>query len=152
MKKDAWWKDGIRFECQQSGKCCVSHGEYGYVYLTREDRQNIARLLGISTGSFTRKYCQTTEGIYHLKDNGEACVFLKDRKCTVYEARPMQCRTWPFWPETMSAKSWTKDVVSFCPGIGKGPKWSAEKIAAALKNQSEWEEKLSADANVAEKS
>ena len=43
--KQPWWKDGLRFQCQQSGKCCVSHGEYGFVYLTLADRQNIARAL-----------------------------------------------------------------------------------------------------------
>ena len=29
------------------------------------------------------------------------------RACTVYPVRPLQCRTWPFWPENLSSKqSW----------------------------------------------
>ncbi len=141
MKKP-WWSEGLKFQCQQSGKCCVSHGEYGYVYLTKKDRQNMAQVLGISTTAFTKKYCAKTDGIYHLVDDGAACTFLKNNKCTVYEARPMQCRTWPFWPETMSPKAWKKDVVKFCPGVGKGSVWSRDQIAAALDNQKEWEDDL----------
>lgn len=33
--------------------------------------------------------------------NGD-CVFLRDGKqCTVYGARPLQCSTYPWWPELM---------------------------------------------------
>jgi len=41
MKKDKWYADGIRFECQGSGKCCSSRGEYGFVYLTKGDRESM---------------------------------------------------------------------------------------------------------------
>ena len=30
-------KDGIKFECQGSGNCCVSRGSYGFVYLSLTD-------------------------------------------------------------------------------------------------------------------
>ena len=142
MSDKNWWSKGVRFECQQSGNCCISHGEYGYVYLTKEDRKNMAAVLKMTTSTFTRKYCTKTDGVFHLKDDGAACTFLKNKKCTVYKARPMQCRTWPFWPETMGAKSWKKDVVHFCPGVGKGPLWSKEKISEALTQQKEWEAEL----------
>lgn len=138
-----WWAEGVQFQCQQSGNCCISHGEYGYVYLTKEDRQNIAKVLGISTTAFTKKYCDKTEGAFHLKDlGGPACMFLKDKKCTVYKARPTQCRTWPFWPETMGAKAWKRDVVNFCPGVGKGRVWSPEEIAQLVNEQAAWERDL----------
>lgn len=138
-----WWSEGLRFQCQQSGKCCVSHGEYGYVYLTPQDRRNMAKVLGLRTTQFTKTYCEKTDGVYHLKDSGgPACTFLKNNRCTVYEARPMQCKTWPFWPETMSPKAWKKDVVKFCPGVGKGRVWSGDQIQAALDNQRHWEDEL----------
>jgi len=140
--KQPWWKDGLQFQCQQSGKCCVSHGEYGFVYLTLEDRQNIARVLKMTTAAFTKKYCKKTDGVYHVVDTGPNCRFLEHNKCTVYEARPMQCKTWPFWPETMSPKAWKQDVVKFCPGVGKGPVWSRDQIQAALDDQKVWEDQL----------
>ena len=36
------------------------------------------------------------------------CVFLKEdpergrKTCSIYPVRPLQCRTWPFWPENLA--------------------------------------------------
>jgi Fe-S-cluster containining protein len=119
----------------------VSRGEYGYVYLTLADRQRLARHFGISTREFTRQYCQKVEGLWCLRDFTAACRFLEGTKCQVYEARPGQCRTWPFWPEVMGAKVWSREVAAYCPGIGKGRLWTAEEIRAQLKAESENNEK-----------
>jgi hypothetical protein len=62
-------------------------------------------------------------------------MFLKGKSCGIYEARPTQCRTWPFWPEIMDAKAWKKDVVEFCPGVGKGALISGDEIEKILKEQ-----------------
>jgi uncharacterized protein len=134
-------KQEIRFECQGSGKCCTSHGEYGFVYLKLKDRKNLAKHLKLSLQDFNKKYCDKTGNLWHLKERKDNpdCLFLKAKRCGVYEARPMQCRTWPFWPELMNAKSWNKDVVSFCPGVGKGPVWPIEKINEIVEQQKAWD-------------
>ena len=129
MSGKEWWSAGIQFECQGSGKCCVSRGEYGYVYLTLKDRRALAKHFKIPTRSFTMKYCERDRGVFWmLKGFSEACVFLKGKQCGVYEARPTQCRTWPFWPENMSAKNWKTNVADFCPGVGKGKVWQEAEI------------------------
>lgn len=130
--KPQWWEKGVRFECQGSGKCCTSHGEYGFVYLTLKDRQRFAKYLKITTTEFTKRYCNKTDGYFHLKDQDGDCQFLKSKRCTVYEARPTQCRTWPFWPENMNAKTWNNNIKTFCPGVGKGPIRSKEEILEQL--------------------
>lgn len=132
-----WWDKGIRFECQGSGKCCLSHGQYGFVYLTLKDRKRIAKHLGLSTSAFTRKYCKKNLGHFCLDEGKRSeCQFLSsDKKCGIYEARPTQCRTWPFWPELMGAKGWKKEVAAFCPGVGKGSVIPSEKIDAILREQ-----------------
>jgi Fe-S-cluster containining protein len=137
VEEGNWWDQGIRFECQGSGKCCVSHGGYGYVYMTKEDRIRMAKTLGLSTQQFTKKYCVKQEdGLYHLIDGEEGrCFFLEDKRCGVYEGRPTQCRTWPFWPEVMNAKTWQREVAQFCPGVGQGKLWSKEEIKAQLQIQ-----------------
>jgi Fe-S-cluster containining protein len=66
-----------------------------------------------------------------IRKNGE-CIFLKKNKCSVYKARPTQCRTWPFWPENMSSKTWNKEIVNFCPGVGKGKLITKNKINSFL--------------------
>jgi hypothetical protein len=128
-----FWSDGIRFECQGTGRCCVSRDGYGYVYMTLDDRRRMARVLGLSTSAFTRKHCDQTDGHFHLKSVEGPCEFLEGKSCGVYEGRPAQCRTWPFWPENMNARTWNRDVKAFCPGVGKGRLYSAVEIEKLLK-------------------
>jgi Fe-S-cluster containining protein len=111
----------------------MSRGQYGFVYLTMKDRKRMAKGLGIKTSEFTRRYCAKTDGWFHLKDPEKDCLFLDGKRCSVYESRPAQCRTWPFWPENMNSKTWSKDVSTFCPGVGKGRLYSAQEIEALMK-------------------
>jgi Fe-S-cluster containining protein len=127
-----FYGEGIRFECQGSGKCCTSRGAYGFVYVSTEDRKRFAKFFGLTAAAFTRKYCKTTDGHVHLKNPEADCSFLRGKRCGVYEARPSQCRSWPFWPENMNAKAWTKEVKSFCPGVGKGKVFAKEEIEAIM--------------------
>ena len=100
----------------------------------------MAKHFRLPTGSFTRKFCdKDSNGYWKLRDFTAACRFLEGAKCGVYQARPTQCRTWPFWPETMSAKGWAKEVAAYCPGVGKGKLWSAEEIEKQLEIQKQSE-------------
>ena len=148
QNKKTWWSEGLKFQCQGSGKCCTSHGEYGFVFLTKEDCQRMADHLEMSLSSFTRKYCQRSQGYFHLKEEPQKpdCLFLKEKRCSIYEARPTQCRTWPFWPDVMNAKTWKKEVVTFCPGVGKGKTVAAAKIQAILNEQIQSEIELDQEA------
>lgn len=142
---EKWWSKGVRFQCQGSGKCCLSRGEYGYVYMTLTDRRQMAKVLKLPTREFTHKYCEKDDnGYFRLKSEKEEvnCIFLKNNRCSVYEGRPTQCRTWPFWPEVMGAKTWAKEVAAFCPGVGKGPVVPVEKIKMQLEEQRLSEDQL----------
>ncbi|MCB0349572.1 MAG: YkgJ family cysteine cluster protein [Bdellovibrionales bacterium] len=144
MKLTPFFKEGIQFECQGSGKGCVSHGEYGEVYMTLEDRKRMAKDLGMKLAPFTAKYCHQVDSVWALKPNpaGGDCIFLKNKKCSVYLGRPTQCRTWPFWPDVMNARTWKKEIASFCPGVGKGRTHTAEEMILAATEQTESEKAL----------
>ena len=117
------YEKGIRFECQGSGKCCVSRESYGFVYLSDNDLKRFSNFFKLSIKKFKEEYCQITDGFVHLIEKTELngnCIFLKDKKCSVYTCRPSQCRTWPFWNENMNAKVWNENISINCPGIGKG--------------------------------
>lgn len=46
-------------------------------------------------------------------DKGPGCVFLDNETnfCKIYPVRPIQCSTYPFWPEIMeSEKHWNSEV------------------------------------------
>jgi uncharacterized protein len=126
---------GIRFECTGCGECCKSRGRFQYVYVTLAERRRLAQHLGMSTAAFTRKHCQRTDGWYHLRDPNSDCRFLDGLRCTVYAARPEQCRTWPFWPDNMKRKVWDQEVKPGCPGVGRGRRYSVEEIRVVLEQE-----------------
>lgn len=120
---------GLRFQCLGSGKCCRCRDGYGYVYLSLADRRQLSKLFGIHTLSFTITYTEKTDGLFHLKRFKKNCPFLENKRCTVYRARPIQCRTWPFWPENIIAAKWKQKILNYCPGVGKGELYSKSEIS-----------------------
>lgn len=136
-KRKKFYQEGIRFQCQGEGCCCMTRGKYGYVYLSFSDRKRLAAHFNISTAAFTAAYTKKIDGLYELKYTGKDCPFLEENKCLVYQARPWQCRTWPFWPENMAQAIWDKEVAPYCPGVGKGKLYSAEEIEEILKKKRE---------------
>ena len=99
------------------------------------ERRRLARKLDMATSAFTRKHCERTDGLWHLRDPSNDCQFLDGARCTVYSARPQQCRTWPFWPENMSRKVWEGEVKRDCEGVGVGRLYSKSEIEAILAKQ-----------------
>lgn len=130
-----FYQDGIRFTCQGDGRCCVTRGKYGYVFLSFGDRKRLAAYFKMSTTDFTRLYAKKVDGQFELQYKGKDCPFFKENRCAVYEARPWQCRTWPFWPENMNSEVWEKEVAVYCPGIGKGKWYSSQEIEEILRKK-----------------
>lgn len=58
------------------------------------------------------------------------CVFLDDqtRKCQLYDARPTQCKTWPFWDSNLRTREDWERTCQECPGSGQGKLYSLESI------------------------
>lgn len=51
-------------------------------------------------------------------DSGGECSLLREgRECATYEARPRQCREFPFWPSILEDRSAFERARAVCPGI-----------------------------------
>lgn len=127
-----WYHKGLRFECTQCGDCCT--GAPGYVWVTHEEIDQLAALVGEpDRTSFEAKYVRRIGIRKSLVEysNGD-CVFFDNqaRKCTVYEARPMQCRTWPFWDSNLRTPQEWERTCEVCPGSGRGKLYQLETIEA----------------------
>jgi Fe-S-cluster containining protein len=61
--------------------------------------------------------------------NGD-CVFFDNQRrcCKIYEARPRQCRTWPFWDSNLNSPEAWEETASRCPGCNRGKLVSFEEI------------------------
>jgi len=130
---EKWFKDGLRFKCLPGcTSCCAERGwmlfsliEAGAAaeYLkTTVDRMIADHLLVELPRCYSARHTEMG-----------ACVFLKDDGCRIYPIRPIQCSTWPFWPEHIcDADGWAQ-AGRRCPGVGIGPVHSCEEIEAACK-------------------
>jgi Fe-S-cluster containining protein len=111
----------LRFSCTACGHCCRGGDERDTVFVNPHEEAAIACHLGLSAAQFRQRYTSTDgDGQRVLAATGDACVFLDQGRCAIYPARPVQCRTWPFWPENLiDAAAW-EAVVAECPGAGSG--------------------------------
>ncbi len=128
-----WWADGLPFACTQCGECCHGRGGYQYVYVNEEERRRLAEHLGLGMEAFQERYTVLDEDGYPtLRFQDGHCVFLDGKRCVVHEAKPVQCRTWPFWVELLEDEdTYRREVLDFCPGSRGGPRVPAERIRAA---------------------
>lgn len=128
---DLWYKNGLRFKCTECGKCCT--GSPGFVWLEEEDITRLTKRLNISREIFLKQYTRQIQGRYSLIEHPKNydCIFLKEKKtCRVYEDRPKQCQTFPFWKEVLESKEAWEQTKRQCEGIDHpdAPCISAEEI------------------------
>jgi uncharacterized protein len=128
-----WYKDGLRFKCTGCGDCCT--GAPGFVWVNKEEITALAVEVGLDEAEFESRYVRTIGVRKSLNENDGAnydCVFLdgKTRKCTVYNARPRQCRTWPFWDSNVRTPDTWAATCEVCPGSGTGKLYQLEQIEA----------------------
>jgi len=100
------------------GNCCT--GESGNIFVSVTEITAIAKLLEMDERDFRREYLHKVAYRYSLKEkivNGSHdCVFF-DRSqngCSIYTARPLQCRTFPFWDYFRHR---IDELKAECPGI-----------------------------------
>ena len=74
------------------------------------------------------------KGEYVFKNDGDNCIFYGEKGCTIYEARPTQCRTFPFWKANLKSRYRWKLIEEECEGIGQGRLFDFVEIEA-IKNQ-----------------
>jgi Fe-S-cluster containining protein len=137
-----WYHEGLRFECQRTGNCCKTHGEYVYVYLAATDVTAIAAHLELSEAAFLEKHCAEDNGHTILRIDEPSCPFLGEgNSCGIYAVRPKQCATWPFWEENLGKRElWDGPVSDCCAGIGKGPLHDMQTMEKSARETEEWYE------------
>jgi len=129
---EPWYRNGLRFECTGCGDCCT--GEPGYVWVTPEEIAELAQLTGDDVAEFETKYVRNVGRRKSLVElPGGDCIFFdaQTRRCTVYSARPRQCRTWPFWDSNLSSEGAWRETCQACPGSGRGKLYQLDEIESA---------------------
>ena len=114
-----WYHQGLRFACTQCGRCCTGRG--GYVWVTAQEIACLADFLGLGIRRFGRRYLRRIGPRYALLERPGSgdCTFLVGRTCSVYDARPGQCRRFPWWERNLrSPAAWAR-AAEECEGIAE---------------------------------
>jgi len=119
------FKEGYEFgfyasECARcNGFCC--RGESGYIWINYQEIEALATHLEMSVDEMAFNYLKKVKHRYSIREKklGEddyACIFFDEVKhqCGIYEARPNQCKTFPFWEQFKCNK---EEARQECPGI-----------------------------------
>lgn len=146
----------FRFKCTQCGACCSQHGMV--VNLTPRDVQVLAKHLHCDVDGLLQVVAfyqadvtsqeeldavtermvfpalSTSKGPAYLglfKHPDGRCVFLQDKRCAIYPARPRICQAFPY---TFGEKgegatiAIARFATASCPGIGAGPLVNVDKV------------------------
>jgi Fe-S-cluster containining protein len=132
-EEEPWYRDGLAFTCTRCGACCT--GAPGYVWVTVAEMTRLAEHRGESLDEFTTRFVRKVGRRYSLIERpGGDCIFWDATAgCTVYEARPTQCRTWPFWEENVETPEDWERITEICPGSGRGRLYSADEIITSIR-------------------
>lgn len=92
--------DKFRFSCKQCGKCCTDRED---ILLSPFDLFRAAKKLDMTPDEFVNEYCDSYVGdtskmiIVRLMPRGsiKRCPLLRDRKCSIHDAKPMVCAMFP---------------------------------------------------------
>ena len=135
LREPLWYSNGLRFSCHQCNNCCRG-AQPGWVYVSPAQIEGLERFLELGPRAFKKRYLTQDEDndpVLQLKPNGD-CIFWEDG-CSVYPARPRQCRTFPFWPETLESPEAWKELRAFCHGVDEGRLYALSEIKSTLKGR-----------------
>jgi Fe-S-cluster containining protein len=138
-EKSPFYAQGLRFSCTRCSACC--RFESGFVFLSEKDASLLGAAFNMEYSKFTEAYCrwvssENGELQLSLKENSNYdCIFWAKEPvegCMVYDKRPLQCRSFPFWPSIVNNKKNWDMTARNCPGMGKGTLHSRDAISEWL--------------------
>ena len=129
--QEPFYKNGLKFTCKRCSFCC-GHSP-GFVYLSKSDLERLCAYFKMTAPDFAQKYCRWAN-YYHgttvlalQEQKNYDCILWKDG-CTAYQARPLQCSTYPFWSWMVQDKATWDEVAKDCPGMNSGQLWPKDYI------------------------
>ena len=139
MSEAAWYhRRGLRFSCTKCNRCCERAGD---VFFTVSEATAVAqRLLGpaaVPADLDEALWRQDWDGTWRISvPEGGACALLGRSGCTVHDIKPVQCGTYPFWPEILVNRHLWRHEARDCEGISEeGAHYDGPSIDAIVRSQ-----------------
>jgi len=131
-----FYSEGLRFGCARCSLCC--RRDPGFVFLSEEDAEALAKRLGLEYSSFLSTYCRWIPSgggveVLSLKEKlNYDCILWGADGCSAYEDRPLQCRTFPFWDSVVADEASWRATAEECPGMNVGKLFGRDEIERLL--------------------
>ena len=164
-----WYASGLDFTCTTCGNCCTGGPGYVWVTDAEVERAAAHLGLGLPEfkKTYCRRVSGKVSFKEVRRPTGNHdCVFLTEipvdpasaaaaagrelepgdpvpltrRVCGIYPVRPLQCRTWPFWPENLVTESAWKRAARGCPGMDRGGRHFEVARIQELRDAQDWPE------------
>lgn len=137
--------DQFEFKCDCCGKCCENRTD---IILSALDLYRISKCLSKDIRYVIDRYCIVNIGrtskvpIVLLKPVGEklACPFLKNRKCSIHEAKPTVCELFPLGRFTIVEENKGKRTEYFNQNSKCGKKGHLQSVREWIKDLAAYEE------------
>jgi len=129
---EAWYAQngGLRFKCLPGCSSCCGSG--GFVALSAQEFAAVCEFLDKAPAELLGEKIEQCNGHFVMKMTaGGRCPFVTEHGCEIYDARPVQCWTFPFWNTYLGSPDAWSEAFKRCPGVGIGPVHPVGEIRAA---------------------
>jgi len=106
------------FQCQNSGNCCRADG---IVVASPQEVEKMATLLKLDISTFLNRYTKRKNGWTIIADKNfrQNCFLDHCNKCSIYDARPKACRTYPNWDYIWKSDEVLLREAAQCKGLNQ---------------------------------
>jgi len=108
------------------------------VWIGDDELARLAGFLGQPVETVRKQYTRPALGRRTIVEHPVThdCIFLTPgpcdsgggKGCSIYEVRPAQCRTWPFWKSNLATPDHWARAGGRCPGINRGGRFDLAEI------------------------
>lgn len=111
----------LRWTCVRCANSCRDlPGHKRSILLTGHDTERIARTTGRATREFSTALRSHFPYERKMKKVRGRCIFLNGSTCSIYKARPLICRFYPFFLRRSGKRALEIGFDPACSGIGSG--------------------------------
>jgi Fe-S-cluster containining protein len=115
----------LRWVCVRCAKSCGDLlGRRRNILLALGDLIRITDATKLTAREFSVSSRGPLPYVRKMRKLGGRCIFLQDSRCSIYGARPLICRFYPFSLRPAGDNAFDIGFDSSCSGIGKGPRRS----------------------------
>jgi len=108
------------------------------VWIAEDELARLAAFLGQNVEQVRKQYTRAVSGRRTIVEHPVThdCIFLQPgagagctgKGCSIYDVRPAQCRTWPFWKSNLASPDRWAQAGMRCPGINRGDRFELAEI------------------------